>query len=350
MCTTSSATRASAPTKIRSAASRHDGSVIAELPLFRRYPPLAALPRAALGNYPTPLLPLAAVAPDLWIKRDDLCADPLGGNKVRALEFLLAPAPTRVVTIGSEGSTHALAVATYARALGARVDIGRWRQVMNPSAERVAARLRALASAACAACALRSFRTPAGAYLWAWRRRLAGARWIAAGGSTPLGVLGHVNAALELCDQLDAMRVPAPGCVVVPLGTGGTAAGLALGFAIAKRPIRIVAVRVVPRIIGRRRHVMRLAGAAARLIERTANVTVPRPRREMIDVVHDAYGGAYGRETDAGRTASERLALATGISLDATYSAKAFAVALEHAAGEPTLFWLTFDSRSTSPP
>ena len=26
---------------------------------------------------------------DLWIKRDDLCADPIGGNKVRALEFLL---------------------------------------------------------------------------------------------------------------------------------------------------------------------------------------------------------------------------------------------------------------------
>jgi hypothetical protein len=31
--------------------------------------------------------------------------------------------------------------------------------------------------------------------------------------------------------------------------------------------------------------------------------------------------------------------------LDATYSAKAFVLALELGAREPTLFWLTFDSR-----
>ena len=59
------------------------------LPLFARFPALASLPRVALGAFPTPVLHAPSLAPELWIKRDDLTADPMGGNKVRALEFLL---------------------------------------------------------------------------------------------------------------------------------------------------------------------------------------------------------------------------------------------------------------------
>ena len=61
----------------------------------------------------------------------------------------------------------------------------------------------------------------------------APSRYIPLGGSTALGTLGHVNAALELADQVEAGELPLPGRVVVPLGSGGTAAGLALGFAMA---------------------------------------------------------------------------------------------------------------------
>src|SRR5256885_1804915 len=50
------------------------------------------------------------------------------------------------------------------------------------------------------------------------------------GGSTPLGTLGHVNAALELAEQVAAGALPEPAAVVVPLGSGGTAAGLLLGL------------------------------------------------------------------------------------------------------------------------
>lgn len=70
-----------------------------------------------LGHFPTPILSLASLAPSFWIKRDDLCADPIGGNKVRALEFLLGglAEDERVVTVGSAGSTHALTVAAYGK-------------------------------------------------------------------------------------------------------------------------------------------------------------------------------------------------------------------------------------------
>ena len=316
-------------------------------PLLRRFPSLSVVPRVALGHFPTPVEPLAAVAPSLWIKRDDLGATPFGGNKLRALEFLLAGVRPgeRVVTVGSAGSTHALAVATYAAALGARTIVGRWRQEMNETAARVAARIERVADET------RLFALPPGAYLWAWRRaRGKGARWIAAGGSTPLGVLGHVDAGLELVQQIETGAMPVPATVVVPLGTGGTAAGLALAFAIAGLNIRVMGVRVVPRIVGRRGRVLRLAGQAAALIERKTRIRVPVVRPDAVQVAHDAYGGAYGRETPAARTAGARLAGATGVRLDATYSAKAFEVALRLASREPVLFWLTFDARLLDPP
>jgi D-cysteine desulfhydrase len=312
------------------------------LPLLERFPALAQLPRVSLGRFPTPVMALHALSSQLWIKRDDLCADPMGGNKVRALEFLLGGVRQgdSVVTVGSAGSTHALAVATYGKRLGAHVVVGRWKQEMNAAAIRVASRLAREADDA------PIFSSPALAYIWATTARLRGARWIAAGGSTPLGVLGHTNAGLELIAQIEAGLLPQPERVVVPLGTGGTAAGLALAFAIAQRDIVVVGARVVPRIVARRGRVVNLANGTARLIERLTGDKVTRVSPERVHVAHGHYGGAYGRETGAGREAASRLRSSIGIALDATYSAKAFALAAELAERGPTLFWLTFDSRT----
>jgi D-cysteine desulfhydrase len=314
-------------------------------PLLVRFPDLAALPRVALGRFPTPVVSTAAASRSLWIKRDDLSADPVGGNKVRALEFLLGGVAEgdELVTVGSAGSTHALAAAVYGKRLGARVVVGRWRQEMNAAAEVVARRVTKEAADAPV------FASPALAYAWAWIRRARGARWIPAGGSSPLGTLGHVNAALELAAQIQAGVLPQPARVVVPLGTGGTAAGLLLGFAIAGLDATVVGVRVVPRVVARRGAVLRLASRAARLIERLTGERLPRPRAAALDVVHWAYGGAYGRETALGRDAAALLRSATGLVMDATYCAKAAAVALSQPDGDQVLFWLTFDSRSIAP-
>lgn len=314
----------------------------AELPLIARFPELARVPRVALGVHASPVGRLASIAPDLWVKRDDLSADPLGGNKVRALEFLLGGvrAGDTVVTVGAAGSTHALAVARCAARLGATTLVGRWRQEMNDTAAIVA---RQVGRAAREAPILRS---PVGAYVWAARRRAGGAHWIAAGGTTPLGILGHVNAALELAEQVGGGVLPMPRRVVVPLGTGGTAAGLILGFAIAGLPVPVVGTRVVPWIVGRAARVHSLANRTASLIERVTGHGVPRPGRDALSVWHGSYGGAYGRETPDGRDATVRMHDAGGIRLDPTYSAKAFSNALVLAKDRPTLFWLTFDSRT----
>ncbi len=321
-------------------------SAASELPLLRRFPQLGRFPRVALGRFPTPVTRAPALGSDFWVKRDDVSADPLGGNKVRALEFLLGGVTPdeRIVTVGSAGSTHALAVAIYGKRLGAKVLAGRWRQEMNSQATRVAERLGQEASEA------PIFRSPVAAYLWAWTHRANGARWIAAGGGSPLGTLGHVNAALELADQIAAGQLPVPRRVVVPLGTGGTAAGLTLGFAIAGVKTIVVGARVVPRIVGRHRRVMSLITRTARLIERATGGRVARPARDSFVVAHESYGGAYGRETQTGRTVTGEFRAWSGLELDATYSAKACALAQTLDDGGPRLFWLTFDSRILGTP
>ena len=316
------------------------------IPLVRRYPALERIPRVALGAYPTPveLVRLAGVASPLWIKRDDLASPELGGNKVRALEFLLAGVRPGdlLLTGGGEGSTHVLATAVHANRLGARVHAIRWRHEMHPVADRVALR----AARECAVVERSS--TPLGGIVRTLRRRLRrNARWIPFGGTAPRGILGHVNAGLELAEQVQAGALPVPARVVVPLGTGGTAAGLALGFAAADMPTTVIGARVVPRIASGRARVRWLARSTARWVRREAGVDLPSLSRDAVRVVHEAYGGAYGRVSPGATAAAEVMERACGLALDATYSAKAFDAALRIVRAEPgvTLFWATFDAR-----
>ena len=318
------------------------------LPLLLRYPSLAWVPRVRLGAFPTPVERLPSGRGALWIKRDDLSGTPLGGNKVRSLEFLLAGLARgdEVVTTGARGSTHALATAVYGRALGARVTVVRWPQEMNPEAYQVAAAIRGVAAE------VRDARSTLGALaLGAWLRLRRRARWIPPGGTSARGALGHVNAALELAEQVSAGRLPMPARIVVPLGSGGTAAGLALGLAIAGMETTVCCAVVAPRIVANKRRVLSIAARCARFIERGTGTAVPRPDPARLVVDRTQYGGAYGRPTNAGKDAARWLLDSAGIAIDTTYSAKAFAAAMANAANErasgPTLFWLTYDARAS---
>ncbi len=340
----------------------------AQLPLYDHFPALAALPRVALGSYPSPIerVELAGIGA-LWLKRDDQNAPVAAGNKVRALEFLLGrvrPGDT-VLTAGGDGSTHVYATAVHAARLGARTVAIRWRHDMHPEARDVAA----AAAAHCAA--IQSDRWPALAILriGLWRagmraglgapdQGVSGRRlYVPIGGSSPLGVLGHVSAGLELAEQIAAGQAPEPTHVVVPLGSGGTAAGLAIGFGIAGMRTVVVAARVAPRTVA---NITRIRA----LIRRTlgflrAYAEVPSRRFDVAPVVvdHTAFGGAYGRPLAAGaRAATLFRALydsndshATPPVLDATYSAKAAAVAVAMAERGPgatcIMLWTTFDGR-----
>ena len=316
------------------------------IPLVRRYPALAAIPRARLGRFPTPVERLDGFrdVDALWVKHEDLSADALGGNKVRSLEFLLGRVGEgdTVLTIGGVGSTHVLATAVHAARLGAKTIAVRWRHDMHPTAHEVAER----AAATCAEVVTTG--TFLGAMLPLARWRLTRhARYIPLGGSSALGTLGHVNAALELAEQVAAGELPQPARIVVPLGSGGTAAGLALGLAIAGLDTAVLGARVGPRIGANRWRVLRLIEQTRHLIARYTGRAPPSVRGDRVVVSHDLYGGAYARPHPTAEHAAVLIDALRGWRLDATYSAKAFAVALDMAAQHdtPTLFWMTFDAR-----
>jgi D-cysteine desulfhydrase len=324
----------------------HADSAASVIPLFARFPALQSIPRAPLCLLPSPVECITGMpgVDSLWVKRDDLNAPLCGGNKVRALEFLLGsvrPGDT-VLTLGGAGSTHVLATAIHARRIGATTTAVRWRHDMNSMADAVSERIGSELDDP------RIGATTLGALLRAGYLRLTRTvHFIPVGGSTPLGALGHVNAGLELAAQIQAGEMPVPRRIVLPLGSGGTMAGLALGLSIAGLDIPIIGARVAPRLFANRGTVARIARGTARLI---ASLTGEAPHvihARKLGIAHQAYGGAYGRPLAAGTDAASKLAEISNIRLDDTYSAKAFVVALECARAQegPTLFWLTFDAR-----
>jgi D-cysteine desulfhydrase len=318
--------------------------------LIARFPRLAeSLPRAELQLSETPVEAWSVGGVTLLIKRDDLDTPLLGGNKARALELLLANAdPQRtVLTVGATGSTHALAVARHGAVLGLRTQVITWPQDTHAVADATAARMRGLAEVTAA-------QSVAGAFLRAaWRRAIHRVHWIPAGGSAPLGALGHVDAALELVSQVERDRRAMPERIVLPLGSGGTTAGLLVGLAIAGVHTEVVGVRVVPRLVANRGHVLRLARRTRALLASLTGESLPRLDASRLVIEHGAYGGAYGRETGEARRAAVLLRAAGGPPLEGTYSAKAFAVALARAQRVPderVIFWLTFDGRWLASP
>ena len=304
----------------------------------------AALAPCRLGAWPTPLEPAPALAGALgvaWLglKREDRAATPGGGNKVRGLEFLLAgvPAGSVFVTAGGTGSTHCLCTAVHAAALGHRTVLAQFRQPDTVESRAIAAACERRAALIVRA---RGPATLPLAVLVAWRRAgaLGERRWIPGGGAHPRAVAGHVLAGLELATQV----ADPPDTIVLPLGTGGTAAGVSLAVGVLGWPTRVLGVRVAPRIVANRWRTLSLARRAARLLARH-DIRIPHLASRFPLVVADGLGTGYGHPTPAGE-AARRLASQHGVTLDPTYGAKALAFLLQRASCDVqrVVFWHTF--------
>ncbi|MBX3262675.1 MAG: pyridoxal-phosphate dependent enzyme [Labilithrix sp.] len=301
--------------------------------------------RLALGTYPTPIERLEDLG--LWVKRDDRIAALYGGNKVRKLERLLGAAraagKTRVLTLGAAGSHQLVATALFGRREGFDVEAV---VVPQPSSEHGRRNLRV---------ALASGLAPVVATSWAAAPvRLAtrlrrDAYFVPLGGSNALGSLGFVDAAEEVAGQVAAGAMPEPDVVVVATGSGGTAAGLAVGFEAAGMRTRVVGVAIS-------RPVPVLSAMARRVARKTAErvgLTRAQAARaaERIDVDPRWVGRGYGWPLPEGEAAA-RDAARVGLVLDATYTAKAFACALSLARAErpsAILYWHTLSTAPMEP-
>lgn len=333
------------------------------IPLFRRYPALqASLPHVSLATLPTPVeswdvLGAEAGIGALYVKRDDLSGEAYGGNKVRKLEFLLARAQVlgarAVLTFGAAGSNHALATAIYAQALGLEAIS---MMVPQQNAQNVQ---RNLLRGQAAGASLRLFGgrklVSQGTVQEVVARFRSGAGRpfiIPAGGSAPLGVVGFVNAAFELAEQVEAGLVPEPDRIYVASGTMGTCVGLLLGLAAAGLKSEVVAVRVTTAPYTTPEKARRLFARTVGLLRQVdgtfPDVVFPESGFTLRD---EFLGEGYARYTEGGAAAVKRAKVLEGAMLEGTYTGKALACLLADGASgvlenKNALFWNTYNGIS----
>jgi D-cysteine desulfhydrase len=213
-------------------------------------------PRLSLCHTPTPLRRSnaldARIGCTVWVKRDDMTGGAEAGNKIRKLEFLLADALEKgsklVVTCGGLQSNHARATALACAELGLRSLLflrvkeeeatgpraaapgGALPLTGNVLLDRLAgAEIRLISPADYAARA-----AVMEAEALELSRRGERPYVIPEGGSNGLGALGYVEAMREVRVQMDLGLAGAPkrfDVVALACGSGGTAAGCALGAA-----------------------------------------------------------------------------------------------------------------------
>jgi len=275
-------------------------------------------------TYPTPLrrLPeLSHADAELWLKDDGKTHPEYGGNKVRKANALVRDAEARgarrLLTFGAAGSHHVLTLALFARARGLACAA---MLTPQPRSEHAVHTL-------CAGLGvgLEAFPAPTGlaapaALAQAMR---AGDVVIPPGGSNALAASEYAAAVAELVGQLEELGEPPPDYLAVPLGTGGTTAGLYAGVCSLRLPTTVLGVSILANPFSQL-IVEQLAGAVLSLRGRDATELDTTRLR----IAPDFIGQGYGFATREGELATERLA-ASGLELDQTYTAKSMACVLD---------------------
>lgn len=295
---------------------------------------LARQPRVRLGSFPTPLEALprlteALGGPQLFVKRDDLTGLAFGGNKTRALEFVLGALlrderPDVLVTganIQSNWSRQAAAAAaklgipivlvlrnTEMREIQGNVLLDLWlgadvrfvdepdvTNVVGRELDRVVAELRAQG-----------------------RHAVKIDPW------APSVALGYVAMMLELARQVEAMGI-AP-TRIWTAAAGPTHSGMVLGARLLAWPIRVTGVAPiqwsdVPMHVA----TARAANLAAGLLG-----VEERIAPDEIDSLGDFIGPGYARPSAAGLEAMRLAARTDALLLDPVYTGKAMAALIDH--------------------
>lgn len=299
--------------------------------------------RVRLGCFPTPIhrwRPLddeseSATGVEMWIKRDDLSSNDLSGNKVRKLEFLLSAAldggHDSVVTIGGVQSNHARATAVAARQLG----LDPYLLLRTRSAEQdspdilnssivgnllfnrfVDAEIHTVTAATYATIGSNALLAQLTEQLVENGKKPYA---IPVGGSCPLGAFGYLEAVEEICQQ-EKLAGGAFDHLVFACGSGGTAAGLAIGARLCgMKSVQAVGVCDSPEYFYGH---IRDTAVALGLDVSAGGLGDPK---DWLSIHHGA-GIGYARSTEEELEFLLAVSRRTGVVLDPVYSGKALFV------------------------
>lgn len=308
-------------------------------------------PRLFLVHGPTPIIRHDAldeiVGTNVWVKRDDMTGGAESGNKLRKLEFLIADALERgarvVITCGGLQSNHARATALTCAAHGLRSIL--LLRVADPVAARSSplelsgnVLLDRLAGAEIRFVSPEEYRERTG--LLEQARAESEARGLSAyivpeGGSNGLGSLGYVEAMRETRDQMD-LGLAGEGrfdVVAHACGSGGTAAGVALGaahfevaretWAFAVCDDRATFTKIIARIAVESRGHEPALPELSFVEPGSLSPNTQRDAGARLVVDDRAKGPAYAHMSDEQKRFLVRVSRATGLVLDPVYTGKA---------------------------
>jgi len=317
--------------------------------LFRHFPELRErIPWIPLAR-PTPVHRLERLesflhAAPIWIKRDDRTSDVFGGDKARKFEFVFGDVirrgSGRVLAFGRAGSEHCLAVTAFAHHFRLRPVLALRRPHRGPDVKRILEIEHALGAD--------MHHLGGGPRAWL---RLARSLLAREGGRLPFpyilwphrvevwGAMGYVNAAYELKRQIAVGIIPEPERIYVPVGSGATLAGLAVGCRLADLPGRVIGVLGAHGSRRAGRIASRLTGALQRRSSRLRNA----PCGELNFELNDRYAGGPSIATSSAQHCIGLLRDLESLDLDPAYGARTMAALVDdlrrQPASGPVLFW-----------
>lgn len=308
--------------------------------------------RLKLAQMPTPIQPLTRLSKEIgkniWVWRDDLTGFVDSGNKLRKLEFLAAAAvqagATRLITCGGPQSNHARATAVVARRLGMDVTliVREPKSGFDQSAAANGNRLlNQILGADLQHVSFVDYQEQGSTYdFFLERARQAALACgespyvVPEGGSCPLGCFGYLQAVDEMLATWEAMGpgTAAPDSLFLALGSGGTHAGLHLGYERRGLPTAsLFAVNVCDSAAYFQKRV-------GKLLEDTAAAYALPLKQPELQIFDGHFGEGYGLASPADLRFYAELAAQEGLLLDPVYTGKAFQGMLRELRQDPERF------------
>jgi len=335
------------------------------LPLFKYYPIFVKkIPYLKIGDFPTPVEKLKNLGnkfncKNLYIKRDDLSSDTYGGNKVRKLEFILAEVLKNrkkvIFTFGLAGSNHAVASTIYAKKVGLKCIL---MLLPQPNAHYLQRNL--LLDYYFGA----NLHQKKNAIFLTFTIAIEIIRQIIItgtipviippGGSSKIGIIGFVNAAFELKEQIDSGVILEPDYIYLSIGSMGSAIGLILGLKVLGLKSKVISIRVVDHKYSNLKKMMKLFKKVNNYLHNIEpSFPIIKITAKDFNIRHDFFGKQYGLFTKQGVEAAKLIQENEGIMLDGTYTAKTFAAVINDIEknnfnDKVILFWNTYNSNDLS--
>jgi L-cysteate sulfo-lyase len=317
-------------------------------PIHRVRAAIARQPRIDLAGLPTPLVEARRFrdalggpsrCPRILIKRDDLTALGLGGNKARKLEFLVADAlaegATTLITTGAVQSNHARMTAAAACVAGLRCVLVLTTTTADPPVagnlllDRLYNATVRFVPSIDPMLAVGQDEAVVAEVVADEQAQGRRPYVIPIGGSSGIGVFGYVSGTVELVSQLQATG-HSPSRLYYASGSRGTQAGLTLGAKACEAPYQVYGVAVSAGEPEKIERAKRIGNESA------VRLGIPE-RLDLEDLITDQgfIGEGYGIPTSEGLEAIALVARTEGVLLDPCYTSKGMAALIHHVrAGE----------------